>query len=231
MTYGDTPHIVRGWPEDYRRLFYSNPDHAQKRDISIPAGMGIIPAGAVMAKITESTNRLGYYVPYTPETLAAALPYRSTRGLAYLVQDGADNAYVYVAMADSYKFAVGDHLAVGDSDTAAASNADLGAITAIDRTTYSHIAKITVTNALASSFTVANGAAVWIQSNTSAPYVKAVGILMAAVDTGEGENAKGGTGVLILGNAMLYKDLLTNYDSEALTDMSWAREDNNLLIM
>ena len=51
------------------------------------------------------------------------------------------------------------------------------------------------------------------------------------MDTGTGENAKGGDGVLIVGNAMLYKDLLYNYDAEALTDMSWAREEGRYLVM
>nr|BDD45816.1 hypothetical protein 15 [bacterium] len=228
MVMGDTPHILRGGQTDYKRLFFSDQNIAMIKPITIPAGFGTIPAGAVMAKISESTNRAGRYVPYTPEAPSLAL--NTARGAAYLTTDGAASTSVYVTMADSYKFAVGDHLAVADANSYNASAVDLGAITAIDRTTYEHIALITVTNQVTTAFTVAQGAWVWIQSKTTAPYVQAVGILAGAVETGTGENAQGGHGALILGNAMLYKDLLENYDSEALTDLG-GTEDGEFLIL
>jgi len=205
---------------DLRPLFKSPPDQARMKDISIPGGYGVIPAGTVMGVITESTSRKGMYVPYVcaDNGLSAALT--TYPGLAYVTTDGADSVYVYVTMDDSYKFAVGDHLAAGDSDTDGASCADLGAISAIDRTTYSHIAKLTVANSFASDFTVANGACVWIQTKTAAPFVEAKGVLAGAVDTGEGEDAKGGQGNLVYGNAELYEGALYGYDAEVLTDLS-----------
>lgn len=226
--HGETPFIVRAGQEDYKRLFYSDPEIAAKLPITIPGGFGIIKAGTVMAKISESTSRLGYAVPYTPETLAAGLT--TYPGISYLVTDGAASTSVYVAIADSYKFAVGDHLAAGDANTASGSNIDLGAITAIDRTTYPHMALITVTNNVTTAITVAQGGAVWIQTKTTAPFVYATGILLGSVDTGTGANCKGALGTLVKKNAILYKGLLAGYDSEALTDLGGA-EDGQYLIL
>ncbi len=66
MSLGQTPYIFRGGQEDLKRLFYSDPDKALAKAITIPAGFGVIKAGAVMGIIKESTNRKNYYVPYSP---------------------------------------------------------------------------------------------------------------------------------------------------------------------
>ena len=227
--YGSQPYgVVRTGQADIRTLFKSRPETAFIKDISIPAGYGIIPAGTVMGIITESTNRKGMYVPYVLEALSAGLT--TYPGLAYLTSPGLDTTAIWVTMADSYKFASGDHLAAGDSALDGASAIDLGAISAIDRTTYTHVAVITVTNALTSSVTLAQGGCVWIQTATAAPFTYAKGILAGGVDTGEGENAKGGAGNLILGNAVLYKGALYGYDSEVQTDLSNV-EDGNLIYL
>jgi hypothetical protein len=213
-----------------RALFKSRPEDAFIKDISIPAGYGVVPAGAVMGIITESTSRKGMYVPYVPVDNGISAGLSNVPGLSYLTTDGAASTSVYVTMEDSYKFAVGDHLGAADSDTDGASCIDLGAITAIDRTTYSHIALITVTNNVTTAITVANGGCVFIQSKTTAPFVAAAGILAGAVDTGTGENSKGGQGNLILGNAVLYKGALYNYDAEVQTDLGNV-EDGNLVYL
>ena len=158
-----------------------------------------------------------------------ALAEDDARGLAYLVADqGGASTDAYVTMDDSYKFAVGDHLQAQDSDYA--TQTDCGAISAIDRTTYLHMAKITVANTIGVLQT-SKGASISIQTKTASPYVEAKGILKAAVDTGTGENAKGGQGVLILKNAMLYVNSLYCYNADALTDLSGASEDGKYLIM
>jgi len=229
--YGSQPYgVVRTGQADLRALFKSRPEDAFVKDISIPAGYGVIPAGTVMGIITESTSRQGMYVPYVCSDLGISAGLTTYPGLAYLTQDGAADAYAYVTMSDSYKFAVGDHLAAADSDTDGLSGIDLGVITAIDRTTYSHIAKITVTNNVTTGITVANGGCVFIQTKTTAPFVEAKGILAGAVDTGTDENSKGGQGNLILGNAVLYKGALYGYDAEVQTDLSNV-EDGNLIYL
>lgn len=226
---GETPYGVhRGGQVDLRALFHSRYEDAHIKSISIPPGYGVVPAGSVMGILTESTNRKGMYVPYVPADEGPSAGLTTAIGMAYLTTNGAASASVYVTMADSYKFAVGDHLAACDSDTYGASNVDLGAITAIDRTTYSHIALITVTNNVTTEITVANGGAVFIQSATAAPFIAAAGILAAAADTGTGENSKGASGPLCFGNAVLYKGALYNYDASAKTDLD-NNEDGNLI--
>jgi hypothetical protein len=217
MPSGQTPYVLRGGQDDLKRLFYSDPDKAFTRAITIPAGYGIVKAGAVMGIITESTSRVGQYVPYTGLDAAGnvAAGIDNLFGAAFLTDDPSTGTDGYVTMEDSYKFAVGDHLVAGDSDL---SNTDLGAITAIDRTTYTHIAKITVTNAFDSE-TVAKGAVITIQSATASPYVAATGILIEAVDTGVGENAQGGQGVIVISNAMLYSASLYNWNADVVTDL------------
>ena len=228
MPLGQTPYVFKGGQDDLKRLFYSDPDKAFARAITIPAGYGIIKAGAIMGIITESTNRVGQHVPYTGLDAVGnvAAGVEDLFGAAFLVADPSTGTDGYVTMDDSYKFAVGDHLVAGDSDL---SNTDLGAITAIDRTTYTHMAKITVTNSFGSE-TVAKGAVITIQSATASPYVCATGVLKAAVDTGVGENAKGGQGVLVIKNAMLYSDNLYNYNADVATDLSGTASTPYLII-
>ena len=229
MPLGQTPYIFRGGQEDLHRLFYSDPTKAFAKVITIPAGYGVIPAGAVMGLVSESTSRVGYYVPYAQFDAVGnqAAGISNAYGLAFMVNDPSTGTSVNVTMEDSYKFAVGDHLVAADSDL---TPKDLGAITAIDRTTYTHIAVITVTSACDSE-TQAKGGAVTIQTTTSTPYVKATGILKAGVDTGTGENAKGAQGVLVIQNAMLYVNSLYNYNADVLTDLSWASADGQYLIL
>jgi hypothetical protein len=232
MPRGDTPYVLKGAQEDLKRLFYSDPNRALAHVITIPPGYGVIKAGTVMGEITESTSRINQYIPYVPADttgdITAALSDDEARGFAYMVADQAGTSKdIYVSMDDSYKFAVGDHVATIDSD---GTDDDGGAITAIDRTSYSHMAVITVTNTIG-EVTVAKGACVWIQTNTAAPYAKAVGILKGSVDTGVGEHAKGGQGVLVIRNAMLYKDSLYCYNDDALADMSWGAEEGIYLVI
>ena len=232
MPLGDTPYVHLGGQADLKRLFYSDPNKALAKPITIPGGYGIIKGGTVMGIITESTSRKNYYVPYVfadSAGLIAALAEDDARGLAYLVADqGGASTDAYVTMDDSYKFAVGDHLQAQDSDYA--TQTDCGAISAIDRTTYLHMAKITVANTIGVLQT-SKGASISIQTKTASPYVEAKGILKAAVDTGTGENAKGGQGVFFLKNAMLYVNSLYCYNADALTDLSGASEDGKYLIM
>jgi len=229
MPLGQTPYIYRGGQEDLKRLFYSDPTRAFCKAITIPAGYGVIKAGAVMGIITESTDRKGQYVPYVPvadgRSFTKGLSY--VWGLAYLTADPSTGTEAQVTMEDSYKFATGDHIAAWDSDDV---QVDLGAISGtIDRTTYSHIAVIASSNSFGTE-EVSKGAAIGIQTATGTPFVEAKGILKFAVDTGTGENAKGGQGVLVIKNAMLYKDNLYNYNADVLTDLDGSEDAPYLII-
>lgn len=232
MNYGDTPYMVRGGQIDRREIFGPcNLDAIIQIPVTIPAGFGYIPAGAVMGVITESTNRVGQYVPYTPQAaaggLAAAL--ETLFGASYLLADPTDSSTTLeVTMNDSYRFEVGDHIAVLDSNTVALDGAD---ITAIDRTTYKD--KATLTHATISGAVgvdMAQGACVIHQTKTSTPFQAAVGILVGGVNTGVGANAKGSHGVIVLSNAILNKGALYNLDSGAITALG-AVVSGNLVIL
>ena len=228
MPLGDTPYIYRGAQAELKRLFYSDPNKAFCKTITIPAGYGVIRAGAIMGIITESTSRVDQYVPYTglDSVGNVAAGVGDLFGAAFLTTDPSTGTTGQVVMDDGYKFAVGDHLVAGDSDL---SNTDLGAITAIDLTTYTHIASITVTNAFGSE-TVAKGAVITIQTATASPYVAAAGILKGTVDAGTGENSQGATGVMVIKNAMLYVDSLYNYNADVATDLSSSTDGKYLIL-
>ena len=208
----DIPHIDHGVQIDYRTLFFSNPDAALVIPKTIQAGYGLLKSGTAMAENDSAAGGDGKLIPYNPTAETGA---ENAPGRAYLVQDGASSTSVYVTMDDSYKFVVGDTLYVNDADSSAR---DLGAITAIDRTTYNHMALITVTNQVTDSYTTAQFAYVYVKGGDTC-----VGILQESRDTGEGTKAKGALGNLILGNCVLYTGMLINLDSDAITDLSAAQ--------
>jgi len=219
MTTMDAPGLIRGTQEDYKRLYYSNPDAALKVPITIDAGYGILKAGTTLAISLSAAGNTGKFVPYNPTTITGA---EDAPGRAYLVQNSGTTATnLYVTMDDSYKFAVGDDVIIKD-DTTAAEN--LGAITAIDRTTNTHMAKITVTTATGgASFTTARFAYIAIEAGDSSNnYSDCKGVLEKSVDTGVGVNANGALATLILGNCVLYTGVLTNMDAAAIVDVSAA---------
>ena len=207
----DIPNIIRGTQEDYKKLYYSDPQAALKVPITIAPGYGVLKMGTVLARNT-SAGSAGNFLPYDPSGSITGA--ENAPGRVYLVADSGTNDYVYVTMADSYKFAVGDDIIIIDSDGEGALD-NGGAITAIDRTTNTHMAKITFTVTLGDDFTVAKYAFATLEGfNTE------VGILEKSVDTGTGQNAKGDLATLIVGNCVLYTGMLLNLDSNAQTDVS-----------
>lgn len=214
MGYGDTPYIKRGVQVDKRRLFYSEERIALTGLATVVPGYGILPAGTIVGEITESTGRIGQFVPYAIQAPVAGQNFVAG---AYLLANGATTSTLLeVTKDDSYKFAVGDHIAAVDSDGAPI---DCGAITAIDRTTYTNKATITIAETNLSTITVAAGGMIFIQTQTTTPFTNGLAILSEGVDTGVGEEAVGGQGGIVLSNAMLYKGMIPNLDAGALTDL------------
>lgn len=212
----DTPSIVRGVQDDYKQLYYSDHMAARKVPITIQAGYGLLKMGSAISKNLSAAGTRGKFLPYNPTTFTGA---EIHPGRAYLVANtGATAVVVYVTMDDSYKFAVGDDLIIND-DTTAVEN--LGVITAIDRTSEPHRAKITFTTAIGGvAFTTARKACVFVEAGGAGNnYSDCVGILEKSVDTGEGVNSKGANVTLIIGNAILYEGMLTNMDGAAKTDI------------
>jgi len=231
--YGNTPHLLRGGQIDRRSIFGPcNLEGILTLPVTIPPGFGFLPAGTTMGKITSEigATRAGQYVPYTPQAAAGGLAAALTTlfGAAYLLADPSDTATTLeVTMNDSYKFAVADHIAALDSNSTAL---DVGAISAIDRTTYKDKAVITVAQIDLSTIDMAQGGCIIHQTDTADPYQTAVGILIGGVETGTGENAQGGQGVIVISNAILNVGALYNCDSGAITDLS-AVQHGNLLVL
>lgn len=206
----DAPSIIYGGQEDYKRLYYSDPMAALKIPITISPGFGVLKMGTVLSENGSSAGNDGKYIPYDPHATVTGAESAPTR--AYLVQDGAASTFAYVTLDDSYKFVVGDDVYAVDSDLSAV---NCGAITAIDRTTYSHMAKITVTNNVTTGITTAKFGYLYISGAETAK-----GVLEKSVDTGEGSDAKGALATMIIKNAVLYTGMLVNMDSNARTDLS-----------
>jgi hypothetical protein len=223
---GDIPYQVSVGQVDYRRLYRSKREIALTREITLVPGFGVVPQGAVIGKI-QAGDRAGYFAPYNPnpnESPSDPVSWDGAR--AYLLSDSGTGQTVYVTLNDSYKFAVDDVIGL-DSDGGTPYQLT---ITAIDRTTYKEKAAITYTGTVSVSHTVAHNAHIFIDTENANTYSKGHGILEYAVDTGVGENAAGGLGVLIMSNAILYSGMLYNCDDAAVTDLS-ITEDGNYSIL
>jgi len=217
---GDIPHVLHGVQKDYKRLYYSEHLAALRVPITIMPGFGLIEQGTTLAKnlSAAAAGGKGKLLPYAATTFPASVD----AARAYLVANsGTTDKFVYVSMEDSYKFVVGCDVIIND-DTTSAEN--LGAVTAIDRTSENHRAKITFTTAIGgTAFTTARYAYIMIEAGISANnYSDCVGILEKTVDTGTGVTAKGAVATLILGNCVLYTGALTNLDAAAIADISSA---------
>lgn len=214
----DIPGVIIGVQKDYKSLYYSDPMASLKVPVTLQAGYGLVEQGQTLTLNKSAAGGIGKCLPYNPTTFPASVDI----GRAFLVADSVALAsVVYVSMDDSYKFAVGDDLIINDSNTAAE---NLGAITAIDRTSETHRAKITFTTAIgATAFETQYNAHVFVEAGDNTNnYSDCVGILEKSVDTGIGKDSKGAVATLILGNCVLYEGMLTNLDAAAKADLSTA---------
>jgi len=207
----DTPNITRGVQTDYKRMFKSDPNIALSRPGTLQAGYGKVDLGTAIAENSSAAGNDGKWIPYDPASVTGA---EIGTGRAYLVAEGTNaTKLIYVTMDDSYKFIVGDDVYINDDTTTLE---QLGAITAIDRTTYTHMALITVTTDIGgTAFTVARFAYICCEGANTA-----VGILEQTRQTGTGSTAAGAQGAIVKKNAQLYNGMLTNVDSAARTDIS-----------
>jgi hypothetical protein len=231
----DIASIIRGGQTDYKKLFYSEPDRALTKEVTMQAGYGLIPAGTVLAKNLSAAGNKQKYVPLMPG-IAAALPDAADPNhqlaCAFALDTTVTAEVIFVTMEDSYKFVVGDDIVILSDTTYGASSENLGAIISIDRTTYLHKALITYTATISGSFTAAQMACIHVEAGavTTNSYSVAVGVLMHSVNTGVGEKAQGAVAPMILSNAMLYNALLVNMIAQARTDLG-ASVDGQFLIM
>lgn len=207
----DAAFVHHGVEGRYKKLFFSDENNALAPPVSLQGGFGILEKGSAIAKNASAGGpNKGRYIPYDPAAITGA---ENAPARAYLLQDSGTAATdLFVAKQKSYQFAVGDDVYIVDDTTA---QEQLGAITAIDRETYPHLAVITVTTATgATSFTTARFAYIAVEGADTC-----VGILPVTRDTGDGVYGKAAEASLVISNAMLYTGSLVNYDSDAETDM------------
>jgi len=213
---GDTPHVYDGLATDYRRLLYNEFDYVLSLPIRVSAGYGTLKQGSAIAKNLSAGGNSGEYVPYNPTTVDDG---GWQPGRSFLVNSIASGESTFqVTLDDSYKFAVGDDVVINSTYLSAV---NCGAISAIDRTTYTNKAEITFTDALTNGAPVGDAACAAVEAgdNTNS-YSDCVGVLLRACETGTGEFAKGGNGVIGISNMVMYAGMTWNLDSAAKTDIS-----------
>jgi hypothetical protein len=196
-------------------LFHSVRDIALILDKTVQAGYGYLQAGTVMA-INLSTGGGGGYgklIPYVPLSGDVVLGQDSAVGIAPVVLDSTTN-HVFVSLNDSYKFEVGDFLYVdNDSDEGPISG---GVISAIDRTTSTIYADITVASLTETNVTVTKKAYAYVMGGAGGNNVAAY-ILDKDIDTGVGVDALGALTSVVVSNCILYKNSLINMTAAAIT--------------
>jgi hypothetical protein len=230
LKHSDGPRIKYGGQTDYKRFYHSDPMLAFKKEVTMKGGFGNLPAGTPIAKVTGDGGSKEKYVPYNPATISSAV---KNTGQAFLVQDADGTTGLFVTMDDSYKFVVGDQVYIADNNSKTSSSEDLGVITAIDRTTYLHMAKITTTSAATiSTFTTAQSAALFHEAgaDNANTWSDCAGILDVDVDTGIGEDAMDGIGTAVFKNAIIHAGVCPNVDSTALTDLSATKDGNYIYL-
>lgn len=199
---GSTPQYnAGGMQPGQKALFHSLRDIALIKDKTIRAGFDVVKAGTVMAVDTVT----GDLVPCAPTAVSIDDTQR-----VFLLAGVTAAAIVFVPLDQSYRFAVGDSVIVGDDDPA---YTDGGAITAIDRTTYANMAEITFTNV--ATATIAKNAHIYHKAGASGKFSTAVWINDQDVFTGLGEDAAGANTSVVISNAILYSAALIGYDAAA----------------
>lgn len=216
----DGPNINYGSQVDYKRLIASeccDPKSILAAPCTIQKGYGKLEAGTAMAENKSAAGGDGKFVPYNPTSFDGTAGHP---GRAYIVANtDTTGSTVDVTITDSYKFAVGDDLIINDSNTAAE---NLGAITAIDRTTYINKAQITFTTAIGgTAFETQYDGYVCVEAGDSSNnYSDCVGVLEKTVGIGDDADAADAGARIIFGNCVFYTGCLVNVDSAARTDLS-----------
>lgn len=208
---------ITGYTVDVQKPLYKSPrEVALLLDKTFRSGYGCLPKGTVVAK-DENTDK---YVPYAPDSISDEDVAR-----VFLLNDcdTADN--FDVDLLESYKVASGETIILTDSD----GTYEAATISNIDRTSSKIKATITLTGAVSGTFTTAKDANCYLKAEDSGSgkRSKAKYILDMDVDTGAGEDAKGGLAAVLLSNAILYKSAIPNIDSQAMTDLGNVSEDES----
>lgn len=211
---GDIPQqTIRGIvPMFFKRLYKSPREVALLLDKTLRGGYGVLEIGTVLAVDQNDTDLL---VPYTPDTI----DYEDVSRV-FLQNDCDDSDNFYVDLLESYKLAEGDTIVMSNDDD----DYEDEVIDSIDRTTYANLGRalVTLEGTAALDYTVAKKANCYVKAKDDSSgnkNSKAVYILEMEVDTGAGEAANGGLGVVLLSNAIIYQSDCVGMDAQAITDL------------
>lgn len=211
-------------------LFHSVRDIALILDKTVQGGYGYLKAGTVMAVNASAAGGKGLLVPYVPYAHDVELGANSALGIAPFVKDGL-TSHVYVSILDSYKFVVGDELALQNVQNDL-SPVTSGAIISFDRTTSPLWADITVTTAYtATEITLAHQAYARIVTGSGGELTTPAYILDKDIDTGYGPEALGALTSVVVSNCILYKNSLINMTTEAIAALTGSVVDGRFFIM
>lgn len=200
----------------YPDVIFSRREQAMIIPKTLRGGFGPLKPGTLLCEATYD----GTLVPYIP-TDPLIVAGDAAIGKAFLVADYASAATVcYIGINDSYRFVVGENLIGVRNNGGTAAYIDYGVLSAIDRTTEPHRAKLTMTGVADAAHTAANKAAVYPKAAAASKFNKPLCVLDEFIDTGTGPEAVGALASVIVGNAMLVKNLLIAYDAQAVTDLA-----------
>jgi len=199
-----------------KALFHSVRDIALILDKTAQAGYGYLKAGTVMSVNCSDAGGVGKLLPYVPISSSVALGEVSAIGIAPVVLD-CTAGHIFVSIADSYKFEIGDDIYLDNgSDEGPVAAA---AITDIDRTTSTIYADITTTTFSHGDFTVAKKAYAHVKAGASGEYTTAAYILDKDIDTGVGAEALGALTSVVVSNCILYKNACYNLTAAAIASL------------
>lgn len=209
----------------YPSIFHSDREDAVLLGKVVRGGFGLLKPGTILCESIYD----GTLVPYTTVGSTALLTTNNgdpAVGKSFVLADLANTATTAkVSLADSYRFIVGESIMFCRNNAGSPAYYAGGAITGIDRTSIAGVAIITFTTGMTDALaTTAAFTFCYPVSGVATKYNDAKYILDEFLDTGAGPgtiNAPNGCvnaiGSLVLGNAVLYKNLIWNYDTAAGT--------------
>jgi len=191
-----------------KKLFHSRRDVALLLDKTVRGGYDGLEMGTVMAVDQNS----GLLTPYVPDTIST-----EDVGRVFLLNDIATAATFDVILAASYKFEVGDVIVLTDTG----GSYEEATISDIDRVTYQHKAVITLSAAIAGSFSVANNANAYLKAEDASSGKRSVAkyVMDQNVYTGVDNPDPGALTSVVLSNAVIYQSGCVGMDATAMSDL------------
>lgn len=204
---GSVPQVnITGYHREVqKRLFFSRREQALIIEKTFKGGYGHLDMGVVVRGVYGAD----FVVPY------------GALGNVLLKNDpAAGQADLVIAASDAYKFVVGDAVTLNDDDVTAFNSTVDGIVFSGDTAT------ITLATDIVGAFTQAENA--YITHRVADP--ARIYLSDQYLDTGEDAEGGGALGSVVVGNAVVYTDVIPNMDADALTALN-AHEDGRFYVI